>query len=99
MSRRKLTKEDIDGFKTRLSQILKKTKLKQYQFGEKIGVSSGAISQFLSGKRFPNKSTLLLLEAFFNVNLKWLKTGHGEMLMSEKYEGAKGEEKKEGLSD
>lgn len=98
MSRKKFIIEESDGFRIRLSQVLEKTKLRQYQFAEKIGVSSGAFSQFLSGKRYPNKATFLLMEIIFGINLNWLKTGHGEMLIrampviaepSEKYQGAK----------
>lgn len=54
-------------------------KMSMAAFAQKIGVTSGAVSQWETGDRVPPKSTLLSISREFKINETWLLTGEGEM--------------------
>ena len=69
----------------RIKLVRKKLKLTQTELGEKIGVKIGVIRNFET-----NKTTLTspLFELFcntFNVNPDWLRTGNGDMFVSDEF--------------
>ncbi|MBR0598035.1 helix-turn-helix domain-containing protein [Sinanaerobacter chloroacetimidivorans] len=63
----------------RLVVLLKKLGLSQRQFANRINLDPGYFSRIIQGKTMPSKRILLLIENIYNVNMKWLETGEGEI--------------------
>lgn len=63
--------------KDRIKEVRKLLGLNQTDFGEKIGVSQGAIAGYENGIRTPSDSVLKLICVTYNVDYKWLKDGNG----------------------
>lgn len=59
-------------FGERLSQILKKRKIKQYQLAKTINVSTQIISNYVTGRSFPSQSTLKDICTALNVEKDWI---------------------------
>jgi len=53
----------------------------QTEIAEKSGVDLGAISRMKSGKKKGTPDTLEKLHVTFNLNLEWLETGLGDMIL------------------
>ncbi|MBP3530511.1 MAG: helix-turn-helix transcriptional regulator [Thermoguttaceae bacterium] len=53
--------------------------LKQDVFGEKLGVSKQAVSNWETGVQKIPESQILSISRTFNVSAEWLRTGKGEM--------------------
>ena len=68
----------------RLAYARKKLHLTQAQFAEKICVSTGFLSSMEIGDRKINSRMLKIINLTTGINIKWLDTGEGEMLASEK---------------
>lgn len=62
-------------FGERLKELRLKSKLKQSELGEKIGVSASIIGMYEQGRRFADQSTLIKLAEYFNVTTDYL-LGH-----------------------
>lgn len=62
-------------FGERLKELRLKSKLKQSELGEKIGVSASTIGMYEQGRRFADQSTLIKLAEYFNVTTDYL-LGH-----------------------
>lgn len=56
----------------RLKELREGKKLTQSQLGEQIGAKKSAISLWESGKRQPDKDTLIRLAALFGVSVDYL---------------------------
>ena len=64
---------------TRLKEIRKANSLNQADFGEKIGVTAGAVSRWEAGERGIPDTAILSICREFGVSEEWLRTGVGEM--------------------
>jgi len=67
-------------FSHRIRKIRKRLNLSQKAFAEKVGVDQGRISQWETEKSLPNSNALIKM-ARLGVNINWLLTGDGEMMM------------------
>ena len=56
----------------RLKELRKQFKLSQAELGEALGLSRSAICLYETGKRAPDKETLIKIAAFFGVSLDYL---------------------------
>ena len=56
-------------------------KVTQRQLAERIGVTEGAVSGWVSGRRNITDQSLKAICREFNVNEDWLRTGNGEMFI------------------
>ena len=65
----------------RIKQVRKALDLNQTEFGEKIGVTQGAIAAYESGKRTPIDAAVRSICKTWSVNETWLRTGEGEMFI------------------
>lgn len=63
----------------RFKELRKRLDLTQEEFAGKIGLSRNFIAQVETGVRTPSDRTLSDICRVFNVDLRWLKTGEGEM--------------------
>jgi len=67
----------------RLTLARKTLNLTQRDFAEKISVATGYISSMEIGNRKVNPRVMKLVSVIFNVNIKWLETGEGEMFYTD----------------
>lgn len=68
----------------RLVYLRKALEINQGELAKKLGYSSGnGLSMMEKGKTPLREHHCLILQTFFNVNIEWLKTGRGEMFLSE----------------
>lgn len=56
-------------------------KLSMAKFADRLGVTSGAVSQWENGQKTPSTSILNLICEKFNVSITWLKDEIGEMYL------------------
>lgn len=66
----------------RIREIRKKASLSMKSFGEKIGISSAAVSKIETGVNMPSEQTIRAICQNFNVNREWLEDGAGEMFVN-----------------
>ena len=69
------------GIKDRLYDFLKAKDLKASKFEQKCGLSNGFCGKV--NDNITEGSLLLIQRAFPELNIKWLKTGFGDMLIEE----------------
>lgn len=67
----------------RFMQLRKYLKMTQSEFGKELGRTKMAISYYEKGERSIDNSIILLLQEKFNVNIDWLRTGQGNMFLSD----------------
>lgn len=68
----------------RLKQIIEYYGITPHKFSQKIGLSEGTIRKILSANTSIKSENLeKLAQTFTEINLDWLITGRGEMLLSE----------------
>lgn len=72
--------------KERVKQVRKDAKMKQEEFGEKIGISGASVAKIEKGTNNPSERTIKLICSEFNVNYLWLTEGIGQMYAD--YRGA-----------
>ncbi len=86
----------MSEMRKRIGQLRKSLGLTQKQFGEKIGVQRGTVTNYELGRNIPTETVRLMICKVYGVRRKWLETGEGEMFeqktryeqawdMSEKY--------------
>lgn len=63
----------------RIKEIRKTSKLSQEEFGKKLGLTRGAITNIELYKTEPKPLFIDLVCKTYNVNINWLYTGDGEM--------------------
>jgi len=71
----------------RLKNIRESINLTQKEFGDKINIAMSAVSRYELNDTLPNKDVLNKIVEFFNINLHWLLTGNGTMLLTDQPEG------------
>lgn len=67
---------------TRIRELRKTLELNQTDFGSRIGVKQGTVASYESGARAPLDSVVRSICREYNVNEDWLRTGQGEMFLS-----------------
>lgn len=86
----------MSEMRKRIGQLRKSLGLTQKQFGEKIGVQRGTVTNYELGRNIPTETVRLMISKIYGVRREWLETGDGEMFkkknryeqawdMSEKY--------------
>lgn len=55
-------------------------KISMASFADKLGVTSGAVSQWENNQRTPSSAVIVLICKEFNISEEWLRTGKGEMM-------------------
>ena len=63
--------------KDRIREIRKRLGLNQTEFGQKVGLSQGAITGYEKGIHAPSDAILKLICTTYNVDYNWLKYGDG----------------------
>lgn len=71
----------------RIRELRKEKGLTMKQLGSVLGLAESTISQYETGKRDPDISTLSLIAVYFNVTIEYL-LGRSEVRMSPFFEGA-----------
>lgn len=66
----------------RIAQLRKELNLRQREFAEKVGVSTGAVGSWESGSTVPGDARIGVICSVFNVRREWLEHGEGEMYES-----------------
>ena len=68
---------------TRIKQVIEYSGLSLNAFANATGVSNSTLYRFLSGDyyTFSSKQLLAINEKYPRINLHWLITGHGNMLL------------------
>jgi transcriptional regulator with XRE-family HTH domain len=72
---------DMVKIGNRVAAVKEYFNLNLSQFAKKLNVSHSFLSQVISGKRKPSFELLGSLTVVFKVNLSWLYTGEGDMLL------------------
>lgn len=75
----------------RIKELRKSLGLNQTEFGNKIGVTTSAISGYELGTRAPSDAIIKSICREYGVNETWLRTGAGEMRRSRSREAELGE--------
>ena len=76
--------ENFANMNKRLKQIIDYYNITPYKFSQQIGLSEGTIRKILSANTSIKSENLYKLsQTFTEINLDWLITGRGEMLLSE----------------
>lgn len=65
----------------RIKVLRKHLGLNQTNFGEKVGIAQGHMTNIETGRREVTEKTLKVICATFNVSEEWLRTGEGEMFV------------------
>jgi transcriptional regulator with XRE-family HTH domain len=75
---------EIGTFGSRFKGIRQLYGFSQVKFAEIINISQGFLSDLEKNKKICGSNTLLELKKHFNININWLLTGYGEMLLEKK---------------
>ena len=75
----------------RIKELRKSLGLNQTEFGDKIGVTTSAISGYELGTRAPSDAIIKSICREYGVSETWLRTGAGEMRRSRSREAELGE--------
>lgn len=67
----------------RIKVLRKELKLNQLNFGQKIGITESAVSNFESGRRNPSDQTITSICREFGVNKEWLLEGEEPMIVQD----------------
>ena len=70
----------------RLRAIRKALRMNQKNFAEQIGLNQNSLSMIEKNHTPFTEKNIKLVCATFNVNERWLRTGHGEMFCASPYE-------------
>lgn len=65
----------------RIVQLRKELDLSMAKFGDKIGITRGAVNTLEKGVNNPSEQTLMLICQVYSVNPAWLKHGIGDMFL------------------
>jgi transcriptional regulator with XRE-family HTH domain len=79
----------------RLLELRKKLNLSQVDFGKKISVSRSHVAFLEKSQRTLNDRHIRLISSTFSVNPAWLRTGEGEMFVTQDDVDAREKDEKE----
>ena len=69
----------MSEMRKRIGQLRKSLGLTQKQFGEKIGVQRGTVTNYELGRNIPTETVRLMICKVYGVRREWLENGEGEM--------------------
>lgn len=67
----------------RIKELRRSEHLTQAEFGERIGVKGNTVAGYEKGRRNPSESVINFICSVFGVRQTWLRTGEGEMYLSD----------------
>lgn len=67
----------------RIKQIRKAKEMTQAAFGERLKVKANTVTNYETGLRTPSDAVINSICREFRVNEKWLRTGEGEMFVTQ----------------
>lgn len=67
----------------RIKVLRKHLGLNQTDFGEKVGIAQGHMTNIETGRREVTEKSIKVICLQFNVNEEWLRTGEGEMFVED----------------
>jgi len=67
--------------KERLAELIQELGILKKEFADNIGVSTGNLSDWLSGKTEPSAKPISRISEIYKVNLNWLVAGNGPMFL------------------
>lgn len=75
----------MDAINKRLTELRKACRKNQADFGKAIGLARSGVAAIEAGQRKVTEKHLTMLSNWneYNVNIDWLRTGEGEMFLSE----------------
>jgi SOS-response transcriptional repressor LexA len=76
-------KMEING---RFAQIRESLRLNKRQFADSLGINQSVAGDIELGKREPSREVMLKLATTYKININWLLTGDGQMILSPKVE-------------
>ena len=65
--------------KERIVTLRKDLGLTQQEFGDRIGVKRGTVTNYELGRNFPTETVLQMICRVYGVRRQWLDSGEGEM--------------------
>lgn len=65
----------------RIVQLRKELDLSMAKFGDRIGITRGAVNTIEKGINNPSEQTIMLICQIYGVNPMWLKNGIGDMFL------------------
>ncbi len=65
----------------RIKMIRKQLQLSQSDFGERIGITESAVSNYENGRRSITEQTKLAILKEYNISKLWLENGEGDMFL------------------
>ncbi len=74
-------KKEGDTLNERVKELRKFFGLSGEKFGEKLGITRGAVSNIENGSRNVTEQMIKSICREFNVSEEWLRTGEGEMFV------------------
>ena len=67
----------------RIKCLRKELKMNQTDFGNRIAIAQGYLTNIETGRREPTEKIIKLISMEFNVNEEWLRSGNGEMFIEQ----------------
>lgn len=75
--------EITNNMKDRIKKVRKNFGLTQSDFGARVGVKGNTIGNYETDLRKPSDAVIFSICREFNINEEWLRTGKGEMFISQ----------------
>lgn len=73
---------NMQAISERIISVRKRLKLKQQEFGQKIGLSQALVTRLENGERKLDVNTIAILHEDFNVSIHYILFGQGDMFNS-----------------
>ena len=67
--------QDRDAIGVRISELLKKNRIKQKEFAETVGLTEATISRYVKGSRVPNGKNITKIASALNTTTDYLLYG------------------------
>lgn len=83
LSKRGEILEITNNMKDRIKKVRKNFGLTQSDFGARVGVKGNTIGNYETDLRKPSDAVIFSICREFNINEEWLRTGKGEMFISQ----------------
>jgi len=78
-----MSTENLQGdIGNRIKLVREHSGLKQNSFARSIGISQSYLSELLNNAKMPSQTILIAISLRYAINLNWLLTGEGEMLLT-----------------
>lgn len=87
------------GIGARIGELISALGIKKVRFAERVNVDQSYITHLVKGRNEPSDRVIESICRSFNVNEEWLRSGDGEMFLSEAGNTLDGLKTQYGLSD